>query len=254
MEGSPSVPSVPGACPHDCPDRCAWVVTVEGDRAVNFVGDPAHPFTRGTLCAKVESLPRSGLQSRSRALPLRRSGVKGSGAFEPVSWDEALDDIASPSAAHHRHAWTGCHLALQLRGHPGNDSSNAMAGRFFLVSARPAWSAGCAATRERWVEATIGVYSGHAPRGSCPQPLHRVVGNQHDRHQPPPLALHSPSAGQRGAGRRRRSPQDAYRRRRRLACAPDARDRRRASAGNDGRDRRRASLRRSVRGGAHAWV
>ncbi len=44
---------VRGACPHDCPDTCAMLVTVEDGRAVRVAGDPDHPFTRGFLCAKV---------------------------------------------------------------------------------------------------------------------------------------------------------------------------------------------------------
>ena len=45
--------SVRGACPHDCPDTCAWQVSVEDGRATQLGGDPNHPFTRGGLCAKV---------------------------------------------------------------------------------------------------------------------------------------------------------------------------------------------------------
>ena len=41
------------ACPHDCPDTCAMLVTVKGGRAVRVAGDPEHPFTQGFLCAKV---------------------------------------------------------------------------------------------------------------------------------------------------------------------------------------------------------
>ena len=44
---------VRGACPHDCPDTCATLVTVERGRAVRIAGDPDHPFTNGFLCAKV---------------------------------------------------------------------------------------------------------------------------------------------------------------------------------------------------------
>ncbi len=44
---------VRGACPHDCPDTCATLVTVESGRATRIQGDPDHPFTRGFLCAKV---------------------------------------------------------------------------------------------------------------------------------------------------------------------------------------------------------
>jgi len=44
---------VRGACPHDCPDTCAMLVTVQDGRATEVRGDPEHPFTRGALCLKV---------------------------------------------------------------------------------------------------------------------------------------------------------------------------------------------------------
>ena len=50
----PELRQVRGACGHDYPDTCSWVVDVNGDRADSLRGDPDHPFTRGTLCAKVE--------------------------------------------------------------------------------------------------------------------------------------------------------------------------------------------------------
>jgi anaerobic selenocysteine-containing dehydrogenase len=85
-----------GACPHDCPDTCAWTVTVRDGRAVELKGDPDHPFTRGGLCTKVNHFLEDRTYHPERLLrPLRRAGPKGSGAFEPVAWDEALDDIAS---------------------------------------------------------------------------------------------------------------------------------------------------------------
>jgi anaerobic selenocysteine-containing dehydrogenase len=82
-----------GACPHDCPDTCSMLVTVEDGRAVKVEGNPEHPFTRGTLCGKVSDyLDR--VYSPDRILyPMRRTGAKGSGQFERISWDEALDMI-----------------------------------------------------------------------------------------------------------------------------------------------------------------
>jgi anaerobic selenocysteine-containing dehydrogenase len=91
-----SVRTVRGACPHDCPDTCAWTVTVRDGRAVELKGDPGHPFTRGGLCTKVNHFLEDRTYNPDRLLhPLRRNGPKGSGAFEPVTWDEALDDIAA---------------------------------------------------------------------------------------------------------------------------------------------------------------
>jgi anaerobic selenocysteine-containing dehydrogenase len=90
---------VRGACALDCPDTCSWVVTVEDGRAVRLEGDPEHPFTRGALCNKVNGYVAYS-QSPDRLLhPMRRVGPKGYGAFEPISWEEALDEIAERLAA-----------------------------------------------------------------------------------------------------------------------------------------------------------
>jgi len=85
---------VHGACPHDCPDACGVLITVEDGRATRIQGDPAHPVTRGFLCAKVAKyLDR--VYSPERVLyPARRVGAKGPGArWERISWDSALDEI-----------------------------------------------------------------------------------------------------------------------------------------------------------------
>src|SRR5688572_26586534 len=81
-------------CPHDCPDTCVMTVDVENGRAVGIGGDPDHPFTQGFLCAKVNQyLDR--VYSPDRLLyPLRRVGPKGTGRFERISWEEALDAVA----------------------------------------------------------------------------------------------------------------------------------------------------------------
>ena len=83
-----------GACPHDCPDTCAMLTTVRDGRAVAVRGNPDHPFTRGGLCVKVNDY-ENRVYSEDRVLtPLRRAGAKGAGAFEAISWDEALREIS----------------------------------------------------------------------------------------------------------------------------------------------------------------
>ncbi|WP_314176399.1 molybdopterin-containing oxidoreductase family protein [Streptomyces winkii] len=83
-----------GACPLDCPDGCAWQVEVEDGVAVGLRGAPDHPYTRGTLCVKVNQYLEH-TRSPDRLLhPLRRVGRKGEGRFERIGWDEALDEIA----------------------------------------------------------------------------------------------------------------------------------------------------------------
>jgi anaerobic selenocysteine-containing dehydrogenase len=90
-----STVEVRGACPHDCPDTCALVTTVENGVAVRVQGNPDHPATGGVLCTKVSRYTERTYQDDRVLHPLRRTGPKGSGRFERVSWDEALDDIAS---------------------------------------------------------------------------------------------------------------------------------------------------------------
>jgi anaerobic selenocysteine-containing dehydrogenase len=86
---------VRGACPHDCPDTCAWLVEVEGGRARSVRGDPAHPFTQGALCSKLKRYPARVYSPDRLLYPLRRTGAKGSGAFTRVSWGDALNEIAA---------------------------------------------------------------------------------------------------------------------------------------------------------------
>jgi anaerobic selenocysteine-containing dehydrogenase len=83
-----------GACPHDCPDTCGLVTTVQDGVAVRLQGNPDHPPTGGVLCNKVSHYLERTYHPERLLQPMRRSGPKGSGRFEPVSWDVALDDIA----------------------------------------------------------------------------------------------------------------------------------------------------------------
>src|SRR5437660_1493165 len=86
---------VRGACPHDCPDTCALLTTVENGRAIKAEGAPDHPTTRGTLCTKVARYLERTYSEQRLLHPMRRAGPKGSGRFEQISWDEALDTIAA---------------------------------------------------------------------------------------------------------------------------------------------------------------
>ncbi|WP_462388288.1 molybdopterin-containing oxidoreductase family protein [Acidovorax sp. Q11] len=86
---------VRGACPHDCPDTCALLTTVdEHGVATRVQGNPEHRHTDGALCAKVSKYTERTYHPERVLTPLKRSGPKGSGQFTPVSWDEALSDIA----------------------------------------------------------------------------------------------------------------------------------------------------------------
>ncbi|GFO61312.1 formate dehydrogenase [Geomonas silvestris] len=81
-------------CPFDCPDTCGLLIEVENDQAVKVSGDPEHPFTRGTLCPKMLHYEKSVHSPLRLTQPLKRTGAKGSGEFTPISWDEAIAEIA----------------------------------------------------------------------------------------------------------------------------------------------------------------
>jgi anaerobic selenocysteine-containing dehydrogenase len=81
-------------CTFDCPDTCSLTVEVEDDRVVKVRGSRALPYTAGVICTKVARDMEAFVHGPQRLLyPLRRSGPKGSGQFERVSWDAALDEI-----------------------------------------------------------------------------------------------------------------------------------------------------------------
>jgi anaerobic selenocysteine-containing dehydrogenase len=86
---------VRGACPQDCPDTCAFLYHVEDGKLVEVTGDPDHPMTRGGLCVKLKNFAEHHYNPDRLLYPMKRTGPKGSGKFERISWDEALTTIAS---------------------------------------------------------------------------------------------------------------------------------------------------------------
>ncbi len=119
-----------GACPHDCPDTCALLTTVENGVAVKVQGNPNHPQTGGVLCTKVSRYAERTHHADRLLTPLKRSGPKGSGKFEAVSWESALSDIASKLktvAAKNPEAI----VPYSYAGTMGFVQGEAMAGRFF---------------------------------------------------------------------------------------------------------------------------
>ncbi|HEY0734632.1 MAG TPA: molybdopterin oxidoreductase family protein [Herpetosiphonaceae bacterium] len=90
----PALKIVRAACPHDCPDTCAMLVTVKDGRAIKIGGDPSHPVTQGFLCAKVSRYIERTYHQDRLLYPMRRIGPRGSGQWQRITWDEALDEIA----------------------------------------------------------------------------------------------------------------------------------------------------------------
>jgi len=166
--------TVLAACPHDCPDTCAMLVTVDGDgRASSVAGNPEQPITAGFLCGKVSNyLDR--VYAEDRLLhPLIRTGPKGSGEFRRASWDEALDRVTEGlRAAIDQHGGESI-LPYSYMGTMGLLQAN-------LMSARVMNALG-ATELERTICATAGMAGVAATHGISPEvdpeswPLARYV-------------------------------------------------------------------------------
>ena len=124
----PPQTTVLGACPHDCPDTCALVTTVQAGVAVKLQGNPNHPHTGGVLCTKVSRYIERNDHAERLTTPLRRVGPKGAGRFEAVSWDVALDEIAARLKAQ-KHSETI--LPYSYAGTMGLVQGESMDRRFF---------------------------------------------------------------------------------------------------------------------------
>ncbi len=109
-------------CPRDCYDACGIVVIRRDGRIAKVLGDPEHSVSRGALCGKCAIAYNGAWRDPAARLttPLRRRGAKGEGRFEPIGWDEALDEIAArfktiavdpgPQAILHAHYTGTCSL------------------------------------------------------------------------------------------------------------------------------------------------
>lgn len=86
---------VVGTCHHDCPDSCGWIATAEDGQLTKLEANPAHPYSQGELCPKVNRFV-GRVNSPDRLLtPLIRTGAKGAGDFREASWDEALELVVA---------------------------------------------------------------------------------------------------------------------------------------------------------------
>lgn len=169
---------VKAACPHDCPDTCAMLVTVEDGRAVRVTGDPEHPFTRGVLCTKVSNYEERTYSTERVRTCLRRIGQKGEGRFAPISWDEALDDIVtrfkvlaeSPAGAETILPYSYC-------GTMGLVQSQSMDRRFFhRLGATQLDRTICTAAGVAGYKATVGAMIGTDPEKFCDAQLIMLWG------------------------------------------------------------------------------
>src|SRR5437588_8735069 len=119
-------------CPHDCPDTCSMLVTVENGRATRIDGDREHPFTQGFLCTKVSKYLERTYHEGRLLYPQIRAGAKGEGKFRRASWDEAIALIATNlQRIIDSPAGSQAVLPYSYAGTMGLVQGEAMASRFF---------------------------------------------------------------------------------------------------------------------------
>ncbi len=83
-------------CPHDCPSACALDVDIIDEHTIGRVrGAKDDPYTAGVICEKVARYAERIHHPDRLTHPLRRIGPKGSGQWQQIGWDEALDEIAT---------------------------------------------------------------------------------------------------------------------------------------------------------------
>ncbi len=146
-----------GACPHDCPDTCGVITEVEDGRAVKFYADPDHAITQGWLCAKVRPYLDHVYHPDRLTQPLRRVGPKGSGQWQPITWDEAIGEIGTRWRAIIAEYGAAAILPYSYSGTLGLVQMSVCNGRFWnrLGASRLERSI-CGAAAEFAVEATLG--------------------------------------------------------------------------------------------------
>ncbi len=122
----------PSVCPLDCPDTCSLSISVADGQVIQIKGSDSNPYTAGVICNKVARHYPQWLHGQTRlTMPLGRTGPRGSGRFEPISWEQALDRVyAGLSSAIDQYGPQSV-LPLNYAGPHGQLAGGSMDLRFF---------------------------------------------------------------------------------------------------------------------------
>jgi anaerobic selenocysteine-containing dehydrogenase len=160
-----NVRTVHGACYHDCPDRCSWVIKAKDNQILNFQASKDNPYTAGKLCSKMENFPNDVTYHPDRILtPLKRVGKKGEGKFEPISWEKAIGEVASKLNALISQYGGESILPYSFGGNQGMVQSDTISTRFFAqIGATKLERSICGNTAVAGIMATNGQTTGVLP-------------------------------------------------------------------------------------------
>ena len=96
MNLRPNIKTMHSVCPHDCPSTCALEVEVlDADTIGRVRGARGNPYTAGVICEKVGRYAERIHHPDRLLYPLKRKGARGSGEWQQLSWDDALDEVAA---------------------------------------------------------------------------------------------------------------------------------------------------------------
>jgi anaerobic selenocysteine-containing dehydrogenase len=167
-------------CTFDCPDTCSLTVGTENGRVVRVRGSTALPYTAGVICNKVARDMGTFVHGPQRLLhPLRRAGPKGSGQFERISWEMALDEIHERVTEIIGRWGPQAVMPLNYAGPHGFLAGDSMSSRFFnrLGATQLYRRALCGGVRSEAWAGTYGLVPGCPPEFAEHAKLNVVWGN-----------------------------------------------------------------------------
>ncbi len=167
-------------CTFDCPDTCSLTVTVDDQQITKVRGSDSAPFTAGVICNKVAQDMAAFVHGSQRLLhPLRRTGLKGSGQFERISWDAALDEIHVRISAVIERWGPQAVAPLNYAGPHGFLAGDSMSARFFhkLGATQLYRRSMCGGVRSEAWAGTYGAVPGCPPEFAEHADLNVVWGN-----------------------------------------------------------------------------
>ncbi len=151
-------------CALDCPDTCSLLINVDNGVGSRLRGDPDHPVTRGFLCGKVAQYLDREYSPDRLLYPMKRTGRKGEGRFERITWDQALDTIADRLAGISSEFGPESVLPYSYAGTMGMLNGSGMDRRFFhRLGASRLDRTICSAAGSAGLMATLGFRYGTEP-------------------------------------------------------------------------------------------
>jgi anaerobic selenocysteine-containing dehydrogenase len=180
MPSSQSIKTKASVCPLDCPDTCSLSVDVSDSKIVKVRGSYANPFTAGVICEKVAKYYPAFVHGQHRLRqPLKRTGPRASGKFEPISWDQALDMVYQGLSRSIDEFGPQSVLPLNYAGPHGQISGGSMDRRFFHRLGASLLDRGplCGAVRGTAYTSLFGNAPGMAPQQAIESDVIAVWGN-----------------------------------------------------------------------------